>query len=84
MQVLEYQHEQPAWAAQLFTSLPTIIDGKLDVGALCERPGWGIEVDEEVLAAHPPQRSHGMMMPMETAVEGSLSTTRAADGAARL
>lgn len=86
MRVLEYQHEQPAWASQLFTSLPTINDGKLDVGALCERPGWGIEIDEEVLAAHPSQRPHGMMPTMQASFEGSLSTASAATGgqAARL
>ena len=84
MRVLEYQHEQPAWAAQLFTSLPTIIDGKLDVGALCARPGWGIEINEQVLAAHPPQRPHGMMMPMKTPLASSVSAASAADCVARL
>ena len=25
LRVLEYQHEQPAWAAELFTSVPTLV-----------------------------------------------------------
>ena len=107
LRVLEYQHEQPAWAAELFTAVPTLVrkqfsraiifllsvfvgksylslaktglghtfrtsgneealyaqvDGELDVAALCQRPGWGIEVNEEVLRAHPSQRPHGTVV----------------------
>ena len=41
---------------QLFTVTPTIVDGELDMEALMRRPGWGIDVNEEAVAAHPSRR----------------------------
>ena len=41
MRCLEYQHEQPTWAHELFTWAPRFTGGKLDVADLCSRPGWG-------------------------------------------
>ena len=54
--VLEYQPEDVPWRDELFTSVPKIVDGELDVAALGARPGWGIDVDEEGVARHPSRR----------------------------
>ena len=36
-------------------------DGEVDMVELCKRPGWGIEINEAAVAAHPSHRlaSHG-------------------------
>jgi galactonate dehydratase len=48
--ILEYDVDDVPWRDELVTALPDIGGGKLRVPT---GPGWGIELDEGVLAAHP-------------------------------
>ena len=33
-----------------------MVNGEIDMGELCKRPGWGIEVNEAALAKYPSKR----------------------------
>jgi galactonate dehydratase len=60
--ILEHVPEwhYPSWTGELFSHVPQVIDGHLEVP---ERPGLGAEINEEVLrdlvTRYPPQPSYG-------------------------
>src|SRR5205823_5773879 len=49
--IMEYDVDYPPWLDDLTTNPPAIQDGEL---VLPTRPGWGTDVDEGGVAAHPP------------------------------
>ncbi|MBT3346435.1 MAG: mandelate racemase/muconate lactonizing enzyme family protein [Gemmatimonadetes bacterium] len=51
--LLEYPR-QPAQTAPVLQGLPQVVDGHIEVP---DRPGWGVEIDEDVLAQYPPEDS---------------------------
>jgi L-alanine-DL-glutamate epimerase-like enolase superfamily enzyme len=51
--VMEIDIEDVPWKDDLVTPVPVIKDGHL---ILPTGPGWGAEVNEEVIRAHPPLR----------------------------
>ena len=53
----EINIDQVPWRDELFTAVPEIVDGHL---ILPDRPGWGVDLNEEALAAHPPRPSAGL------------------------
>ena len=50
--VMEIDIEDVPWKDDLVTPVPVIENGEL---VLPTGPGWGVEVNEEVIRAHPPQ-----------------------------
>jgi galactonate dehydratase len=48
---MEIDIDDVAWKDDLVTHPPEIIDGYL---CLPDRPGWGTDVNEEAVKAHPP------------------------------
>jgi len=48
--IMEYDVDDVPWRDELCTPIPNIKDGVLTIP---DGPGWGIEVNEEVLHAHP-------------------------------
>lgn len=50
--IMEYEHDDVPWKADLVTHPNTIEDGEL---VLPDRPGWGTDINEDALAAHPPK-----------------------------
>jgi L-alanine-DL-glutamate epimerase-like enolase superfamily enzyme len=50
--VLEVDVDSAAWRDELFNHTPTIENGDL---VLSNAPGWGVEVNEATLRAHPPK-----------------------------
>jgi L-alanine-DL-glutamate epimerase-like enolase superfamily enzyme len=50
LRVMEYDVDDVPWREELFTNLPQINDGLMEVP---KGPGWGTEVTEKVLRAHP-------------------------------
>ena len=50
--IMEIDIDDVAWKDDLVTHVPVIEDGHLVVS---DRPGWGTDIDEEALEAHPPQ-----------------------------
>jgi L-alanine-DL-glutamate epimerase-like enolase superfamily enzyme len=50
LKVLEYDADIVPWASDAFTALPVVEDGMMIVP---RAPGWGIDINEEVLKAHP-------------------------------
>lgn len=48
---VEWVVDQPAWLADLLVDPPSIVDGQV---SLPQGPGWGSDINEEVLRAHPP------------------------------
>ena len=50
VRILEIDVDDVPWREQLTTAVPEIADGKL---AIPTAPGWGADVDEDVLRAHP-------------------------------
>ena len=53
--VMEIDIDDVPWKDDLVTTVPVIEDGCL---VLPPGPGWGTELDEEAIRAHPPQRPH--------------------------
>ncbi len=53
--IMETDVDDVPWKDDLVTQVPTIQDG---VMALPQGPGWGTEVNEEALRAHPPRFPH--------------------------
>lgn len=49
--IMEHDVDEVPWTAELFSHPLEIEDGEL---ILPDRPGWGIDVNEDALAAHPP------------------------------
>jgi len=59
--VLEVDFEDVPWKDALMTHPPSIVDGEMLVST---RPGWGSDVNEEVVRAHPTKNSptwHALM-----------------------
>ena len=52
--VMEIDIDEVPWKDDLVTTVPAIRDGKL---VLPKEPGWGTEVNEEAVRAHPPRPS---------------------------
>ncbi|HEY4517299.1 MAG TPA: mandelate racemase/muconate lactonizing enzyme family protein [Candidatus Paceibacterota bacterium] len=50
VRIMEYDVDDVPWRDALFTKLPKIIAGAMEVP---KGPGWGTEVNEEALRAHP-------------------------------
>ena len=53
--VMEIDIDDVPWKDDLVTVVPVIEDGCL---VLPPGPGWGTELDEEAIRAHPPRRAH--------------------------
>ncbi len=52
LRIMEFDTDQPPWIDDLATVKPTIRDGYLSVPT---GPGWGTEVNEAAVRAHPPR-----------------------------
>lgn len=50
LRIMEIDIDSVAWRDELFTTKPEIVDGEL---VLPQGPGWGVDVDEAGLRAHP-------------------------------
>jgi len=50
LRIMEYDVDDVPWRDELFTNLPKIKDGMMEVP---KGPGWGTEVNEKVLREHP-------------------------------
>jgi L-alanine-DL-glutamate epimerase-like enolase superfamily enzyme len=53
LRIMEYDPDVVPWQDDLVTVKPDIRDGHLHLPA---GPGWGTEVNEEAVRAHPPRR----------------------------
>ena len=53
--VMEIDIDDVPWKDDLVTTVPEIGDGHL---VLPSGPGWGTELDEDAIRAHPPRRPH--------------------------
>ena len=53
--IMEIDIDDVPWKDDLVTEVPEIEDGRL---TLPPGPGWGTELDEEAIRAHPPRRPH--------------------------
>lgn len=51
---VEWVVDQPAWLADLLVHPPTIVNGLV---SLPDGAGWGSDINEEVLLAHPPKQN---------------------------
>ncbi len=51
--IMEIDVDDVPWRDDLVTHVPQIKDGMLTVP---DRPGWGTDINEEAIAAHPPKR----------------------------
>ena len=49
---MEYDVDEVPWRNDLVTHLPQIEDGQIVVPM---RPGWGTDINEDVVRAHPPR-----------------------------
>ena len=52
LRIMEYEADDVPWKDELVTAPPQVVDGAL---VLPTGPGWGTEVDEAALRAHPPR-----------------------------
>ncbi len=52
LRIMEYEEDDVPWQRELVTHPPRIDQGDL---VLSDRPGWGADVDEETVRAHPPR-----------------------------
>jgi galactonate dehydratase len=50
--IMEIDPDRVPWYDDLVTATPVIEDGHL---LLSDAPGWGTEIDEEAVRAHPPR-----------------------------
>ncbi len=55
LRIMETDPDYVPWQDDLVTVKPTIKDGYLD---LPTGPGWGTEVNEEAVRAHPPKPTY--------------------------
>lgn len=53
VKIMEYESDDVPWKDELFTVAPRIENGEL---VLSDLPGWGTEVNEEAVRAHPPKK----------------------------
>ena len=53
LDILEFDADIVPWARDVFSALPRIEAGAMHVP---DGPGWGVEIDEAALRAHPPTR----------------------------
>ena len=58
LRIMEIDIDRIPWDEELFTYLPPIEDGHLEIP---DRPGWGTEPNEEAIRAHPPKGSTGLL-----------------------
>jgi len=56
LKILEFDADIVPWARDVFNVLPAIENGMM---AIPHGPGWGVEIDEAALAAHPVTASKG-------------------------
>ena len=52
LRIMEYEEDDVPWQAELVTHPPRVENGEL---VLSDRPGWGADVNEEAVRAHPPR-----------------------------
>ena len=57
LRIMEIDIDRLPWDDELFTVVPKIANGEL---VMPDTPGWGIEPNEEALAAHPPKERGGL------------------------
>ncbi len=50
LRMMEVDVDDVPWRDELFTAVPKVVNGMLGVP---QSPGWGVDVNEEVLKAHP-------------------------------
>ena len=50
VRIMEFDADQPPWMDDLVTVKPEIVDGYLYIP---DGPGWGTEIDEAAVRAHP-------------------------------
>jgi L-alanine-DL-glutamate epimerase-like enolase superfamily enzyme len=50
--IMEYDVDEAPWRDEIFTHPPVIEDGRF---VLSDRPGWGTDINEEAVKAHPPK-----------------------------
>ena len=50
--IMEYDVDEVPWRDELFTHPPVIENGQIVVPT---RPGWGTDINEDVVRAHPPR-----------------------------
>jgi L-alanine-DL-glutamate epimerase-like enolase superfamily enzyme len=53
VRIMEYEADDVPWKSELLTHPPVIEAGQL---LIPDRPGWGADVNEEAVKAHPPRR----------------------------
>lgn len=51
--IMEYDVDEAPWRDEIFTHPPVIENGQF---ILSDRPGWGTDVNEEAVKAHPPKK----------------------------
>jgi galactonate dehydratase len=51
LRILELEVDDVPWHGELVTHAPVVRDGYVEIP---DRPGWGCDVDEDAVAAHPP------------------------------
>ncbi|HVV94524.1 MAG TPA: mandelate racemase/muconate lactonizing enzyme family protein [Hyphomicrobiales bacterium] len=51
--IMEYDVDEAPWRDEIFTHPPVIENGRF---VLPDRPGWGTDVNEEAVKAHPPKK----------------------------
>jgi len=56
--IMEIDIDQVPWRDEIFTTVPDIQDGYL---VLPDGPGWGCDVNEEAIRAHPPRPIGGIV-----------------------
>ncbi|MEJ7929340.1 mandelate racemase/muconate lactonizing enzyme family protein [Ramlibacter sp. AN1015] len=54
LRIMELRPDEAPWTRSFVTHPPELVDGALRVP---DRPGWGAEVDEDALRAHPVRRA---------------------------
>lgn len=58
LRIVETDIDRIAWDAEVFTSVPNIVDGYL---VMPDTAGWGIEPNEAGIARHPPKDRAGLL-----------------------
>jgi L-alanine-DL-glutamate epimerase-like enolase superfamily enzyme len=53
VRIMEIDPDTVPWYDELVTAKPVIVDGHLHVPTA---PGWGTEINEEAVRAHPPRK----------------------------
>jgi L-alanine-DL-glutamate epimerase-like enolase superfamily enzyme len=52
VRIMEYEADDVPWKGELVTAAPVVEDGRMSVPSA---PGWGADVNEEAVRAHPPR-----------------------------